>query len=148
LFSRYYDDTAPLLFSRGCFCYIGIVNHLWSPKMSMMPTQLSRPQAGVPLSVAAFRSWLARARPGEPLEYYRGHLGMDRVKGTSSLSDPERRNLNAVADHTLALSNDGRLHLLQERHGDNDYSYWAVTRAPARPVSHFSSDHRSRGPRL
>jgi hypothetical protein len=68
----------------NCFCYVGIINHLWSSKVSMMPAQLSRTQAGVPLSVAAFCIWLARAKPGERFEYYRGRLGIDRVKGTSS----------------------------------------------------------------
>jgi len=102
------------------------------------------------LPAAAFRSWLARAKPGEPLEYYRGHLGIDRVKGTSSLSDPERRKLNAVADHALALAGQGTLHLLQERHPDGEYSYWAIARAPGGSVETFSgrlSARPSRRPR-
>lgn len=73
------------------------------PKMSMMPAQLSRTRACVPLSMAAFRSWVAGAKLGERFEYYRGRLGIDRVKGTSSLREPERRKLNAVADYALAL---------------------------------------------
>jgi hypothetical protein len=36
-----------------------------------------------------------------------------------------------MADHALALSDQGRLHLLQARHGDNDYVYWAVARTTA-----------------
>jgi hypothetical protein len=118
--------------------------------MSMMPAQLSRPRAGEPLSVAPLRSWLARAKPGEPFEYYRGRLGIDRVKGTSSLSEPERRKLNAVADHALALAGQGKLHLLQERHPDGEYSYWAVARAPGGSVETFSgwlSDGPSKRPR-
>jgi hypothetical protein len=107
-----------------------MINHLWSPKMSMLPTHPSRLRAGVPLSVVAFRRRLGCAKPGERFEYYRGRLGIDRVKGTSSLIEPERRKLNAVADYALALAGQRKLHLLQERHRDGDYSYWAVARAP------------------
>ena len=110
--------------------------------------QPNRTHAGVPLSVAALRVWLARAKPGERLEYHRGRLMIDRIKGTSALNDSERRKLNAVADHALALAGQGKLHLLQERHRDGGYSYWAVARSPARFVSHYSIDQRSRGPRL
>jgi hypothetical protein len=92
----------------------------------------NRTHAGVPLSAAALSAWVARARPGERVEYHRGLLAIDRTKGTSALKDAERRKLVAVADHTLALSNEGRLHLIQERHGDGDYSYWAVARSPVR----------------
>ena len=130
MFSRYFDNAGLLLCLSDYICYSGMDNNLWPPKMSMIPAQLSRPRAGVPLSVAAFRIWLARAKPGEPFEYYRGRLGIDRVRGTSSLREAERRKLNAVADHALALAGRRKLHLLQERHRDGDYSYWAVARAP------------------
>ena len=117
----------------------------------MTSAQPNQTHAGVPLSVAAFRIWLARATPGERFEYYRGRLGIDRVKGTSSLSEPQRRKLNAIADYALALAGLNRLHLLQERHGDGDYSYYAVARAPARSIhqvpSHFSFDQLSEHPR-
>jgi hypothetical protein len=117
----------------------------------MTSAQLNRTQAGVLPSVAAFRAWLVRARPGQRLVYYRGLLGIDRVKGTSSLKEGERRKLAAVADHALALAEGGKLHLLQERHGNGDYSYWAVARTPARPIerasSRFPIDQRSEVPR-
>jgi hypothetical protein len=108
-------------------------------------------QASGLLSLAAFRAWLVRARPGERLEYYRGHLGIDRVNGTSSLKEGERRKLAAVADHALALAGRGELHLVQERHGDGDYSYSAVARASVRSVvgqipCRFPVDLRSEHP--
>jgi hypothetical protein len=87
-----------------------------------------------PFTIALFRAWLARAKPGERLTYYRGFLARDRVPGTTSLEEAERRKLTAVADHASALAGQGRLHLLQERHGDSDYSYWAITRAPSGSV--------------
>jgi len=100
----------------------------------MTSAQLNPTQAGGLLSLAAFRTWLARAKPGEWLEYYRGLLALDRVKGTSSLRESERRKLAALAEHASALAGRGKLHLLQERHGDADYSYWAIARAPSGSV--------------
>lgn len=96
----------------------------------MTSVQMNPAQAGAPISLATFRAWLARARPGERLEYLRGLLALDRVNGTSSLAEAERRKLTAVADHASALAGQGKLHLLQKRHGHGDYSYWAVARAP------------------
>jgi hypothetical protein len=104
----------------------------------MTSAQLNRTQAGGLISLAAFRAWLARAKPGERLEYYRGLLALDRIKGTSSLREAERRKLTAVADHASALAGQGTLHLLQERHCDGDYSYWAIARVPARSVDQHS----------
>jgi hypothetical protein len=106
-----------------------MINTLCHPKISMTFAQLSQPQGGMPLSAAALSAWVARASPGERLEYHRGLLAIDRIKGTSALKDAERRKLAAVAGQALALADGGKLHLLQERHGDGDYSYWAVARA-------------------
>jgi hypothetical protein len=109
------------------------------------------PVARVLISIAEFGGWLARAEPGERLKYHRGLLAIDRSKGTSSLKEPERRKLAAVADHALALADRGKLHLLQERHGNGDYSYWAVASASARSLeqvpSRFPIDQRSEHPR-
>ena len=103
------------------------------------------------LSAGQFRAWLAQAEPSEWLEYHRGLLALDRTKGTSSLKEAERRRLAAVADHALVLAARGGLHLLQERHRNGDYSYWAVARTPARPLERVSSrfpiDQRSEHPR-
>jgi hypothetical protein len=88
----------------------------------MTTAQLNPTQADRLLSLAAFRAWLAGAKPGERVEYYRGLLALDRVKGTTCLREAERRKLAAVADHASALAGLGKVHLLQERHGDADYS--------------------------
>jgi hypothetical protein len=148
LFSHYFDNAVLLLSSLDYICYKGRIDSPWCPKISMTFAPPNRTRAGVSLSAAALSASVARARPGERLVYHRGLLPIDRIKGTSALNEAARRKLNAVADHTLALSNEGRLYLLQERHGEGDYSYWAVARSPARFVSHFSIDQRSRGPRL
>jgi len=100
----------------------------------MTSAQLNRTQAGGPLSLAAFRAWLTRAKPGERLQYHRGYLALDRVRGTTSLKEAERRKLAGLADHASALAGQGKLHLVQERHGYGDYSYWTVARAPSGSV--------------
>jgi hypothetical protein len=105
------------------------------PGARMTSVQLNPTQAGAPISLAAFRAWLARAKPGERLRYHRGLLALDRVKGASCLREAERRKLAAVADHSLALAGQGKVHLLQERHGDANYSYWAVARTPSGSVA-------------
>jgi hypothetical protein len=81
-----------------------MINTLCHPKISMTFAQLSQPQGGMPLSAAALSAWVARASPGERLEYHRGFLAIDRIKGTSALNDAERRKLAAVADQALALA--------------------------------------------
>ncbi len=112
--------------------------------------QLNRPDGGVPLLVTAFRGWLTRAKPGDRIEYHRGFLALDRIKGTNSLKEGERRKLAAVADHALALAGRGELHLLQERHGDGDYSYLVVASASVRPIeqvpSRFACDQQCECP--
>lgn len=87
-----------------------------------------------PIALALFRAWVAGAKPGERLEYHRGRLALDRIKATSSLRAAERRKLATVADHASALAGQGKLHLLQQRHGYADYSYWAIARVPSGSV--------------
>ncbi|MCC2654268.1 MAG: hypothetical protein K0Q60_4434, partial [Microvirga sp.] len=49
----------------------------------MTSARVRRPQARPPISVAVLSGWLARAKPGERLEYHRGFLALDRIKGPS-----------------------------------------------------------------
>ena len=115
-----------------------------------MCSQVTQRSEHAAVPAALFRAWVARAKPGERLEYFRGLLALDRIKATSALQETERRKLATVADRALALAGQGKLHLLQERHGDGDYSYWAVARAPARSIepvpSRFPIDQRSEHP--
>jgi hypothetical protein len=86
---------------------------------------------GLMIPAAELRAWLARAEPGQRLEYHRGHLNRDRSPN-SEWSKPARRKLAAVANLALALAEQGRVHLLQQRHRDGDYSYCAVARVSVR----------------
>jgi hypothetical protein len=88
-----------------------------------MPFQdMQRAQEAARPAAATFRTWCARARTGERLEYNCGHLAIDRTKGTGSLKESDRRKLAAVADPAPALAGRNELHLLQNGRADGDYS--------------------------
>ena len=87
-----------------------------------------------------FCGWLAMAMPGDATVYYRGHLGRDRCRSTGRLPEPDRQRLIALARQALLAAEDGRVHLLQRRHGYGECSYIAVKarasrRQVARPLS-------------
>jgi hypothetical protein len=92
------------------------------------------------LAPEEFCGWLAMAAPGDSTVYYRGHLGRDRCRSTTGLSEPNRQRLIALARQTLLAAEDGRVHLLQRRDGYGECSYIAVKarasrRQVARPLS-------------
>jgi hypothetical protein len=84
-----------------------------------------------PLTAARFWSWLARAAPGAALEYHRGLLILDRSPA-SELSEDERRVVARLADAAFQAAEEGRVHLVQRRNDEFDFSYLAVKAAPAR----------------
>jgi hypothetical protein len=87
----------------------------------------------LPVTPDDFCGWLAMATPGDATVYHRGHLGRDRCQSTTGLSERDRQGLIALARQALLAAKAGRVHLLQRRHGDGDYSYVAVkARAPER----------------
>ena len=75
-------------------------------------------------------AWVDTAKPGARIEYHRGHLVMDRVRGLGPFGERARRELIAVADTALALTEQGLICLVQHRHGCGDYSYVAVKAKP------------------
>jgi hypothetical protein len=87
----------------------------------------------LPVTPDDFCGWLAMAMPGSATVYHRGHLGRDRCRSTTTLSERDRQTLIALARQAMLAAEDGRVHLVQQRHGDGDYSYIA-----------FKSSHRER----
>jgi hypothetical protein len=86
-----------------------------------------------------FCGWLAKAFPGDASAYYRGHLGRDRCRSTTTLSERDRQALIVLARQAMRAAEHGRVHLVQQRHGDGDYSYIAVKRCHReRHRSHFA----------
>jgi hypothetical protein len=89
-------------------------------------TSPRQPRPMLILREKSFVHWLGRARPGSCITYHVGHLATDRVHGLGPLAGPACRELAAVADRAYALAQEGRLLLIQKRHGPGDYSYFAV----------------------
>jgi hypothetical protein len=77
------------------------------------------------MQIDAFRAWLQRADPGACLEYHRGLLSLDRSPD-SNLPEARRRALSRVADLALNAAERGRVHLVQRRNGELDFSYLAI----------------------
>jgi hypothetical protein len=99
------------------------------PEIGMTSAQLNPTQAGGPISLAAFRAWLARAKPGERLEYHRGFLTIDR-SSASRHTERERRALAKLADTALKAAEADRVHLVQRRNGPADFTYLAIKAGP------------------
>jgi hypothetical protein len=77
------------------------------------------------ISIAEFRGWLARAEAGPWFEYHRGHLIWDRSP-SSELPEGDRRALTRIANAVFQAAEEGRVHLVQRRHGPFDFSYLAI----------------------
>jgi hypothetical protein len=80
----------------------------------------------LPVTPDDFCGWLAMAMPGSATVYHRGHLGRDRCRSTTTLSERDRQMLIALARRAMLAAEGGCVHLVQQRHGDGDYSYIAV----------------------
>ena len=81
--------------------------------------------------------WLGQAEPGDMLEYYRGFLVVDAIPHGSRLPERDRAELDRIARRALWASERGLAHLIQRRHGPDDYSYIIVARprSPSQPLS-------------
>jgi hypothetical protein len=104
----------------------------------------ARPRSARTLVPEQFCGWLAKAMPGDTTVYYHGHLGRDRCRSTSALSESDRLRLIALARQALLAAEDGRVHLLQRRHGEDEYSYIAIGTSPRRAGDQA---HQGRGTR-
>jgi hypothetical protein len=96
------------------------------------PIPAARRPQGLTPTKPQFEAWLRQAAPGDRIAYYQGHLAVDRVRGSSKLSEPARRELIAVANLALALANSAGIHLVQQRTGPGTFRYIAVKAHPAR----------------
>jgi hypothetical protein len=74
----------------------------------------------------AFCDWIANAVPSAVMIYYRGHLAFDRMPSTGVFANADRKRLIAVAKRAIQAAEDGLVHLVQRRHGPQDYSYIAI----------------------
>ncbi|GGC63820.1 hypothetical protein GCM10011504_47530 [Siccirubricoccus deserti] len=73
-----------------------------------------------------------RAAPGDRFTYWRGHLARDVWHLAQRLSEPDRRRLASVGRLAWTMAERGLVHLVQQRHGEGDFSYLAVARPRSR----------------
>jgi hypothetical protein len=103
--------------------------------MLAMPTTAFAPaRAPRPLTDIEFCAWIGQAMPGDQLEYHRGFLGIDTTAVISTLPEPDRRRLAALASAAHRAFEAGLVHLVQARLGPNRFAYVAVARRKPRPA--------------
>jgi hypothetical protein len=81
-----------------------------------------------PLTEAALRTWLDAAAPGDAITYHRGALARQLCPQLNLLAPDERVRLARLSSRALKLAEAGHAHLVQRRHGFEDYAYILVVR--------------------
>lgn len=79
-------------------------------------------------SATEIRAWLANAAVGEAMTYFRGFLALAREDGGRMPGAADTPRLIEVANVLWMAAQHGRVHLVQVRHGVEDYTYLAVAR--------------------
>ena len=80
------------------------------------------------ISDAEVRQWLQGAEPGQALQYFRGFLARAVDGRHQLLRDAERQEVARVADRLWRAAHHKRVHLVQLRHGPEDFTYIAIAR--------------------
>jgi hypothetical protein len=94
----------------------------------MTSTIVQLPPLRLRLTEIEFCGWLGQAGPGETIEYHRGFLALDRIPAAQRLPERDCRELLKLARRALWAAEQDLVHLVQSRHGADDYSYFAVAR--------------------
>ena len=81
--------------------------------------------------------WIGQATPGDVFQYHRGFLVRDTFPHETGLSERDRAALAGLARRARWAADRGLIHLVQRRHGPEDYSYLAFARPKPKnaPVS-------------
>lgn len=82
-----------------------------------------------------FCAWIGQAEPGDTIAYHRGFLVLDTSPHSRGMSEAERRELALVARRAWWAAERSLIHLVQRRHGPEDFSYLAVARPKAREAA-------------
>ena len=86
----------------------------------------------VSISEAEVRRWLREAEPGQVMRYFRGFLARGANAQGEVLSEQECGELSRVATHLWCAAQRKHIHLVQFRHGPEDFTYIAVARGHRR----------------
>ena len=118
--------------------------------LALSRTPAATPASAPVIDAAGFEAWLQTARPGSLIEYHRGHLCVDRQhKFDAPENAPEnkaREALNRLANRAMRASERDLVHLVQRRHGREDFSYLAIkARTPVRAahLKNLSKERRA-----
>jgi len=95
------------------------------------PLKLCASSSAAAMTEIVFCGWLGQASAGDMLEYHRGHLALDILPQASRFSPAERMELARLAARAWWAAGQGLVHLMQRRHGGDDYAYLAVASARA-----------------
>ena len=88
-----------------------------------MGKQISPPPPRLLLTEMELCGWLGQAAPGDILEYHRGFLAADIDARSGCLPERDQTELVRLGRRAMRAAEIGRAHLVQRRHGPNDYSY-------------------------
>lgn len=89
----------------------------------------------MPLTEAALCTWLGRAAPGDTITYHRGALARQICPQLHLLTEDERLRLAKLAARARYLADTGLAHLVQRRHGFEDFSYVLIARRRPRQTA-------------
>ena len=96
--------------------------------------------SGLRVSEIELCAWLSQAEPHDVFEYHRGFLALDTASPGTHLPERERVELVRLARRAWWASEHKLIHLVQRRHGPNDYSYLAIARPkPSNAAASLSS---------
>ena len=76
------------------------------------------------LSIKKFDEWLNKSRKNDKIMYYRGFLFAPNQQKLSPTLDFKR--VEKLAEHVRNIHHGGTITMVQKRHDDFDYEYWAV----------------------
>ena len=84
--------------------------------------------------------WIGQAVSGDRIEYHRGFLVLDTLPRWTSLPERERTELVRLAARARWAAEQGLVHLVQRRHGPDDFSYFAIARPkPKQPSASIAA---------
>ena len=78
----------------------------------------------VMLSLRKFDEWLNKSRKGDKIMYYRGFMFAPNQQKLSPTLDLKR--VEKLARHVRGAYDDNTITMVQKKHDDFDYEYWAV----------------------
>lgn len=87
-----------------------------------------------PVTEASLCNWLGAAAAGDTITYFRGALSRSLCPQLAILQQDERVVLAKMANRAWRLAEAGLAHLVQRRHGFEDYEYVLIARPRPRRI--------------